>query len=56
MDSKVAKFSHKVAELATVETAVLPTLAGVSKLELGADQARRKLKFFLNKLGYKLDF
>ena len=33
-------------------TAVLPTLAGVSKLEMGAEQARRKLEILLNKLGY----
>ena len=35
---------------------MLPTLVGVSKLEMGADQARRKLEILLNKLGYKLDF
>ena len=35
---------------------MLPALAGVSKLEMGAGQARRKLETLLNKLGYKLDF
>ena len=33
-------------------TTLLPTLTGVSKLETGAEQARRKLEILLNKLGY----
>ena len=49
----VAEFNHDESHPAGLnQGSVLPALAGVFNLEMGAEQARRKLQILLNMLGY----